>query len=162
MAALNPEQVAPTRRLTSLLTVGLLVLALLLAIYIGSNVLSVLYGVVAPPAPPLPPGMDQVSHTSEAYGVDRWIYQSSGDACAIPQYIQDNGGACRIAPMQCGEYRETQGDFSVINSIVARCVGRMDFSIFHEHWWSLITRTPDGKNQLETSREVYWIGTGPQ
>ncbi len=140
----------------------MLAAAVALALFIGTNVLSVLYGVIAPPLPPLPPDLEQVSHTSSAYGVDNWKYSTAGDACQLVKYVEDHGGACLVAPMQCGNYRELHENFSIATSVVARCGGQISFSIFHEQWWSLITRTIDDKALFELNREVYWIGTGPQ
>jgi len=150
-----------TRR-PPLLALLLLIAAVVLAFYIGTNVLSVIFAVIAPPLPPLPTGMDQVTHTNEAYGVDYWKYTSTGSACEYVKYVQDNGGVCAIAPFQCGAYGDSQGDFTNGNVTVARCSGQMAFSIFHEQWYSLIQRTPDHKAQFELNREVYWIGTGPE
>ena len=152
---------APSRR-PSPLALALLLAVVALAIFIGTNVLSVLYAVVAPPAPPLPPDMEQVSHDSPAYGVDHWTYTTTRDACEVVQYVQENGGVCVLAPMQCGEYRENSGDFSVGQSIVARCSGKIAFSIFHEQWSSVILRNLDDTVKYNLDREVYWMGTGPQ
>ncbi|HVU14477.1 MAG TPA: hypothetical protein VHD90_24540 [Phototrophicaceae bacterium] len=155
-------ETAPARQRPPLLAVVLAVVALGLAVYIGTNVLSVLYAVIAPPAPPTPPNMSQISHISEAYGVDQWKYVSTDDACTLLQYIQEKGGDCVIAPLACGTQREVDPYLSTDNTIVARCSGQMAFSIFNEQWWNLITRTHDGKAQIEINREVYWIGTGPE
>ena len=153
---------APAPRRIPVLALVLLVAVVALGIYIGTNVLGVLFAVVSPPLPPLPPGMDAVSHESDSYGVDLWKYTTTGDACEVVQYIQDNGGVCRVAPMQCGEYQEDNSGFTVANSVVARCVGSVEFSIFNMQWWALIMRQPDTRISLELHREVYWIGTGPQ
>jgi hypothetical protein len=133
--------VAAPRRVPAL-AIMLLIATVALAIYIGTNVLGVLFAVVSPPTPPLPSGMDLVSYDSESYGVDLWKYTSAGDACAVVQYIQDNGGVCQVAPAQCSR----DGDFS----------------IFNMQWWALVMRLPNRLTQLELHREVFWIGTGPQ
>jgi len=162
MAEITEQEAVPVRRRVPLLAILLLVVALILAVYIGTNVLTVLFGVISPPLPPLPPAMESVTHTSEAYGVDYWKYTSTTDACEVVQYIEDHGGVCQLAPLQCGEYRETTQDFSIANSVVGRCGGKVSFSIFNMTWWGLIMRTSDAKTQLELEREVYWLGTGPQ
>lgn len=154
-AALAPRRVP-------VLALVLLVAVVALGIYIGTNVLSVLFAVVSPPLPPVPPGMTSVSHETESYGVDLWKYTTTGDACEVLQYIQENGGVCRVAPMQCGEYREDNSGFSIANSVVARCTGSIDFSIFNMQWWALVMRLPTTETQLELHREVFWLGTGPQ
>ena len=164
MAEITPQEtpsVSRPRRLP-LLAILLMIAAVVLAFYVGTNVLSVLFAVIAPPSPPLPPNLTQTTHTSEAYGVDNWKYVSTGDACTLVKYVQDNGGTCHIVPLGCGEHRAVDPNLAVQNSIVARCDGKMDFSIFNEQWWELITYTTDGKPQIEVNREVYWLGTGPQ
>jgi len=155
-----PEAPNPGR--VPLLAILLLIAALLLAVYVGTNVLSVLFAVINPPLPPIPPNLTQVSHTSEAYGVDQWKYVSTGDACTLVKYVIDNGGSCRIVPLGCGENRAIDPNAAVENTIVARCDGKMAFSIFNEQWWSLITYTKANQPQIEINREVYWLGTGPQ
>lgn len=155
------EPASPARRIP-VLAIILLVAAVALAIYIGTNVLGVLFAIVVPPSPPVPPNMDLASHESVSYGVDTWKYTTSGDACEVVQYIQDNGGVCRLAPMQCGEYRELHEQFDIATSVVGRCDGKVDFSIFHMQWYAILTRLPNTLVQLELHREVYWIGTGPQ
>jgi len=157
----SPEA-APQPGRPPLLAILLLIAVVVLAFYVGTNVLSVLFAVVAPPAPPVPPNMTQTSHTSEAYGVDQWKYVSTGDACELVKYVQDNGGNCRLVPLACGEHRAVDPNLAVENSMVARCDGQMAFSIFNEQWWDLITYTTEGKPQIEINREVYWIGTGPE
>lgn len=153
---------APAPRRIPVLGIVLLVAAVGLAIYIGTNVLSVLFAVVAPPSPPLPPNMDAVSHESVSYGVDLWKYTTTDNACDVVEYLEENDGVCRVAPMQCGEYREEHSDFDIATSVVARCEGRVDFSIFNMQWWALVMRLPNTQTQLELHREVYWLGTGPQ
>lgn len=159
--AAAPDAPSPARR-PPFLAILLLMAVLALALFIGTNVLSVLYGVVAPPTPPLPPGMDQQTHTSSAYGVDTWKYVTDEDACQLVKYVEDHGGTCQIAPMQCSDYRELERDFSIATSIVARCGGQFNFSIFNQQWWAIILRTIDDKASFELHREIFWIGTGPQ
>ena len=158
IAPLEPEKAARP----PLLAIILLIAALILALYVGTNVLSVLFAVVSPPLPPIPPNLTQTNHTSAAYGVDNWKYVSTGDACTLVKYVQDNGGVCHIVPLGCGTSRAVDPNLSVVNSIVARCDGKMNFSIFNEQWWSLISYTKDGTPQIEVNREVYWLGSGPQ
>jgi len=161
MAEITPQETEKPGR-PPLLAVILLIAVLLLAFYIGTNVLSVLFAVVSPPLPPIPPNLTQTSHTSVAYGVDQWKYVTTGDACTLVKYVQDNGGDCHIVPLGCGENRAVDPNLTTEGSIVARCEGKMNFSIFNEQWWSLVTYTKDGTPQIEINREVYWLGTGPQ
>lgn len=151
---------SPARR-PPFLAILLLVAVVALAFFIGTNVLSVLYAIIAPPLPPLPPNMEQVSHESPAYGVDNWKYSTTQDACELVKYVQDNGGVCVVAPMTCGEFRD-EGSGNSSLALVARCSGDMAFSIFNEQWWSLIMRQASGTASFELRREVFWIGIGPQ
>src|SRR5688572_11040616 len=93
------------RRSPSFLLVLLLILGLVLAIYIGTNVIGVLFGMVSPPLPPLPTGLTETNHVSEAYGADVWTYTNPDDGCSFVEFYQQHG-LCTVAPMQCGELRE--------------------------------------------------------
>ncbi len=145
----------------SAIVVLLLIAGVALAIYIGTNVLGVLFGMVAPPLPPIPAGLIEVSHESENYGVDLWTYTSAVDPCEIvPQFGQS--GVCTYAPMQCGALRNVPDD-TFETDIVARCTGKVEFSIFTMEWWALISRViADSSTQVELEREVFWIGNGSQ
>ena len=145
-----------------LILIPLLIVVLVLALYIGTNVLGVLFAVIAPPNPPLPPDMTQIEHTSAAYGVDDWKYTSPTDACEVVKYIESSDGECQLMPLQCSDAQATTGDFIVNDTLVARCGGKVAFSIFNMQWWAHVTRNSATETQLELHREVYWIGTGPQ
>ncbi len=149
-------------RIPPLILIPLLIVLLGLALYIGANVLGVLFAVIAPPSPPLPPNMTQIEHTSEAYGVDDWKYTTTTDACEVVKSIEQNDGVCLLMPLQCADAQATTGDFQINDSLVARCGGKVAFSIFNMQWWAHVTRNSDTETQLELHREVYWIGTGPQ
>jgi len=157
--AIEPSEVRGRR--LSLLAIPLLVIVVVLAAYIGINVVSVLFAVVSPPLPPIPPNVVQTSHESTAYGVDYWRYTSTEDGCVLVRYLQENGGVCQIAPAQCAA-PEGQLGAATLDGIVARCEGRQDFSIFTMTWFGMVIREAPGKTQLQLDREVYWLGTGPQ
>lgn len=165
MAEVTPpaEQETPpaqARRIPFLALV-LMIAVVGLAFYVGTNILTVLFAVVAPPAPPLPANLTLTSHDSPAYGVDTWKYSVAGDGCDLIQYIQENGGVCIYAPNQCGEFRETDPNYANGNILVGRCEGEIPFSIFNQQWWALVTKSRTSAF-LEVNREVFWIGTGPQ
>jgi hypothetical protein len=140
----------------ALLIIGLA--AVLLAGYIGVNVIGVLYSMVAPPAPPLPAGMTEVSHVQKAYGVDAWVYRSADDGCDLMQAYMEVG-MCHPAPMMCGALRQEPTP-NLPREIVARCSGEQSFSIFVMQWNNYIFRRADGTSEVEVEREVFWIGTG--
>ena len=155
------ESVPRSGRRFVLLAVPLLVAVVVVAAYIGINVLSVLFAVVSPPLPPIPPNVTQTSHENTAYGVDYWRYTSSEDGCVLVRYLEENGGVCQLAPAQCAAPQGQQG-MVAMDGIVARCEGRQDFSIFTLTWRGVVIREAPGRTQLQLDREVYWIGTGPQ
>lgn len=149
------------RRSPSLLLVLLLILGLVLAIYIGTNVIGVLFGMVSPPLPPLPTGLTETNHINEAYGADVWTYASAEDGCSFVEFYQQFG-VCTVAPFQCGELREPPNLSTGETTVTARCTGGQEFSIFNMKWWALISRlNTDGTTRIELEREVFWIGEGP-
>jgi hypothetical protein len=170
VAAVNPQNTTSTTdraenstqpRRIPFLALVLMFAVVMLAFYIGTNILTVLFAVVSPPNPPLPDNLTLTSHDSPAYGVDTWKYSTPDDACDLVKYFQENGGVCVYAPNQCGQFRESDPNFANGSILVGRCSGEIPFSIFNEQWWSLITKSRT-EAYLETNREVFWIGTGPQ
>lgn len=158
----SPEPITAPRRSPLLLIV--LAVAFGVALIVGINVLRVLYGVIAPPLPPLPAGMTETSHTSDAYGADIWRYTSAQDPCAVAMFYAGQGGTCQYAPLQCAEPGYAP-DTGFPQAVVARCHGSVAFSIFHMQWWGQIirdTQAPDAPTILNLEREVFWIGTGPR
>jgi hypothetical protein len=130
----------------------------LLALYIGAQVLSVLYGIVMPPQPPRPNDVLEVSHQSDAYGVDSWEYTAPGDPCAVVQFYEARGGACVVGVGLCGR----EGSDQLETPAAAVCSGQTPFSIFNMHWSATIFPNSADSSRLEVKREVYWIGTGPE
>jgi hypothetical protein len=135
--------------------------ALVLALYIGGQVIGVLYGIALPPTPPLPRGSQLISHESTAYGVDYWRYHSPADACEVVAFYQANGGRCIVAPMQCAS--QTATTYTISDELVARCYGEVWFSVFAMQWMTVISRTQDADpvSRIILEREVFWIG-GPR
>lgn len=135
-----------------------------LALIVGFNILRVLYGVIAPPLPPLPAGMTETSHVSEAYGADVWGYTSPEQPCAAAAYLESQGGTCQYSPLQCSESDSVPFTGSS-TTVIARCHGATAFSIFHMQWWAEIihdNNTTETPTILNLEREVFWIGTGPR
>jgi len=147
-----------TRRSTVLLIV--LALAVLLALYIGSNVLGVLYGMVAPPLPPALSDLTQISYENAAYGVDSWLYSTPRAACDVAaDYARL--GVCQLAPLQCGDLREVPNP-DITRQVAALCSGEQAFSIFTMQWSARIFSKLDETTEIEMAREVFWIGTGKE
>jgi uncharacterized protein YneF (UPF0154 family) len=73
---------------------GLLV-ALLLAIYVGIKVAPTLVGMVLPPEPPIP--ADQVTLVEQKNlgpGSDEWLYTSDLTGCEVARYVDERVGDC--------------------------------------------------------------------
>ena len=160
----SPETEPRTARRLSLVTLIILAAVTIPTIIVGFNLLRVIYGVIMPPPPPLPPDVTQISHESEAYGVDKWRYSAAQTPCELAEYYISIGVTCSLAPMQCGSSIDTE-TYGLDTSLVARCRGAADFSVFHSQWAAEIARdntSPDAPAILDIEREVYWIGTGPQ
>ncbi len=141
----------------------LMVVLLVLALYIGINVLGVLFGILSPPMPPFPEGFVEVRHVNEAYGADVWTFNTDQDACGVAVALQAEG-VCQYSPLACGELRPIPNPYVPADLTVARCTGGEDFSIFNMHWWALVSRdeNDDTNAVIEFEREIFWIGDGPQ
>jgi hypothetical protein len=157
---LSPPQQGAFRLSIPMLVV--LIIVAVLALYIGTQVISVLYNITVPPMPPLPAGARLQSSTSTAYGVDDWTYSAASDPCQVAALYTAEGAACRISPGIC-EGGVTVG-VSGNAALVARCFGQVDFSIFTMQYEALINRDAADANatQLQLNREIFWIGEGRQ
>ncbi|MEO8610323.1 MAG: hypothetical protein ABI690_20675 [Chloroflexota bacterium] len=154
------------RRTVPLRVILLGVIALLLAVFIGTQVLGVLYVIVFPPAPPLPGDLTLMSHTNTDYGVDDWLYDSRQKPCDIVTYYTNSGGQCRLALFQCGNTQAnstSENDQPLPGDNVARCVGESKISIFAMRWQANIATGPsaDVPTEFRISREIYWTGAAP-
>ncbi|MFQ3565628.1 MAG: hypothetical protein SNJ59_01400 [Aggregatilineales bacterium] len=160
---IDAELEAPSHsgRKFNLLLTAIAAVAVMLALYIGGQVVGVLYGIVLPPTPPLPHGSRLISHESTAYGVDYWRYHNPTDACEVLAFYQTNGGRCVVAPMQCAS--QTATTYTIPDELVARCYGEVWFSVFAMQWMTIISRTQDADllSRIDLEREVFWIG-GPR
>ncbi|MFN8529949.1 MAG: hypothetical protein U0670_15215 [Anaerolineae bacterium] len=138
----------------------------LLVVVVGVGIitlpfLSILFNVLIPPKPPLPNvSLSEINHTNYDYGVDEWVYDASADPCDLLAYYQSIGAACNIAPLQCSRSRETSGNFTAENYVIARCDGMNTFSQFSMTWWALISREQADLSvaRLDVYREINWLG----
>lgn len=137
-----------------------LVLALVgagLAVYIGVNVIGVLFNIVSPPEPPLPDAAVETSHESPAYGVNYWRYTVSEDACSILEYYLSFTEDCMVSPMACAS---STSEYASADRLVARCYGNEQFSLFSQRWEAVILRNEldATTTRVDVSREVNWTG----
>lgn len=149
------------REAPSLLVLGLVAIALLLALFIGTQVIGVLYNIVVPPQPPLPEGITQLDYTSTAYGVDTWVYGTEQNACEVVRFYEANGATCRMSAFWCLDERDTSSfETTGQGQNVAQCVGSTDFSLFVMRWNATIATNylSDGVTHFNLSREILWGG----
>jgi hypothetical protein len=140
----------------------LAVAAVGLALYVGTQVIGVLYSILSPPLPPLPDNVIEMEHTSEAHGVDTWQYATAQDACSLTRFYESNGGTCIYAPDRC------EDAFIDLRSVrqgdnVSQCSGEMNFSIFALRWEAVIATgyEEETPTHYKLSREVFWTGAVP-
>jgi len=132
------------------------VVAVIFALFIGTQVIGVLYAIVYPAQPPLFSDSRELRHTSDSYGVDEWLYATDEDACEVLSFYQAEAETCRVSPNDCSS--------GLPNQNVARCTGEKSFSIFAMKWEVNIStgdRTSE-KTIFSLSREIFWTGSIPQ
>ncbi|MBI5669184.1 MAG: hypothetical protein HZC41_14360 [Chloroflexi bacterium] len=156
------EQETPARRTIpwQVLLLGLAGLAL--ALLVGSQVIGVLYSIVAPPLPPLPEGVALLEHTGADYGVDEWLYGTPQSACDVVRFYENNGADCRLSNGGCSGMRAGETPSTEPQS-VAQCEGEKRFSIFAMRW-NVIVATgyqQNGPTHFRLTREVFWTGDIP-
>lgn len=141
-----------------LLVIG--AVAVLLAVFIATQVLGVLFAIVFPPNPPLPENVAVITHSSDAYGVDDWLYGTDLSGCEVLYFYQAAADSCRIAPMTCsvGTSLDVRGE-----QTVGRCTGTLDFSLFAMRWNVTIGTgySEDGVTRIRLTREIFWTGAVP-
>lgn len=156
------EKPEPVRRTIPWQVILLGVGALALALVIGSQVIGVLYSIIAPPLPPLPDGVTLLEHTSAAYGVDEWLYGTEQSACDVVRFYQNNGADCRLSSGGCEGVSDGEAAPTEPQS-VAQCEGEKRFSIFAMYWHVNIATgyQQNGRTHFRLAREVFWTGSVP-
>ena len=156
----------PRPRTVPLRVIVLGVIALLLAVYIGTQVLGVLYVIMFPPGPPLPADLTLMSHTNTDYGVDGWSYSSTQQPCDIVTFYENSGGECELLSASCSD-GQTVTSSSNVNLFpgqnAATCTGVTHPSIFAMRWSAVISiaGVSDGATEFDIRREMFWTGQAP-
>lgn len=154
------EETNPPSRAVPWRVILLGIAALALALFIGTQVIGILYSIVAPPLPPLPESAKQLEHTSSDYGVDDWLYGVNQSACGVVRFYQEHDADCQITIDPCAGDTVTAARH---RNRVAQCTSERKFSIFAVRWDVKITSgyTEDGITHFQLSREVFWSGSVP-
>ncbi len=126
------------------------IVGFLLALYIGTQVVGVLVGILFPP---LPLNVTLITHQSSEHGMDDWVYNANLSACGIIAFYQSIGADCDVPPESC------QND---TRPLEATCTGASNFSIFAMRW-EVTIRPGEGMEHtdLRLAREVFWTGAVP-
>jgi hypothetical protein len=136
-------------------------LAFVLALVAASQIIGVLYGMINPPLPPLPPDVTQQAHSSEVYGVDAWAYR----AALLPQELHlfyvTSGASCTTAPFPPTESEALYQQFPDAGMLYAVCEGEIPFSRFAMRWRALISVYQPGEadTRLDLVRQIDWFGS---
>lgn len=135
----------------SILALG--IVGLLLTLYIGTQVMGVLVGILFPPGPPLPLNITLISYQSSEHGLDEWVYDVSLSTCNVAAYYESMGGRCEVPPESCSNDS---------TPLAVTCTGESNFSIFAMRWDAIIEPGGDTEHSnLSLSREVFWTGAVP-
>lgn len=116
----------------------------LLALVIGTQVIGVLYALAAPPVPPLPAGLVEITHTNVGHGHDTWLYQTQQPQCDVAAFFVEQGGYCPPCTA----------------STSLTCTGEREFSIFAMRWQADIDQAGI-TTQIQLERRVSWSGSFP-
>ncbi|MAS34638.1 MAG: hypothetical protein CL610_11570 [Anaerolineaceae bacterium] len=136
-------------------------LALIFVVLVGPRVVGVLFGIMAPPEPPVPPNARLLTYSREAYGVDVWTYDTTQDICDLVLFFKEQGGDCPIFPPRCATKTDSVPQSSP--DLIAQCVGDMEFSVFAMRWqFAIPVRSISPQRpRFDLSREIFWTGDLP-
>lgn len=150
---------APRRRgISSWWLIVLAVVIVVLLAVVGGQAVGVLAVIAFPPAPPLPPNVNELAHTNQDYGVDEWLYALDQDACQVTVFYQGQSGTCEMASTACSQADGTPSGGS--GEQVATCSGVYPISVFALRWQAVIM-VGSAENQdtrLRITREMLWSG----
>jgi hypothetical protein len=158
----TPNQEGAPKQYVSLRALILSVLTVLLALFVATQVIGVLYAIIFPPdGPVLPENILLISHEAESPGVDYWIYGTEQNSCDVMDFFRAQEGAtCRFVPYVCGGPDGRSFAQSTPAQQVGDCTGTMDFSIFSLRWHVNVSahHYTDGTTHFSVLREVRWFG----
>jgi hypothetical protein len=138
------------------------ILVFLLAIFVATQVIGVLYAILFPPdGPALPLNITELSHRTEAPGVDYWVYGTDQNACEVMSFFTTQNGTCQTLPLMCAGPDQLNLAESTPAQQVGSCTGEMTFSIFRLRWEVRVSshHLTGGTTHFTVLREVLWQAT---
>jgi hypothetical protein len=158
----TPNQESAPKQYVSLRALIWSVFAVVLALFVATQVIGVLYSILFPPdGPVLPANILEISHQLEAPGVDYWVYGTEQNSCEVMDFFRTQPGAtCRFVPYACGGPDGRSFAQSTPAQQVGNCSGEMNFSIFSLRWTVNVSahHYTDGSTHFSLLREVQWFG----
>ncbi|MDZ4671218.1 MAG: hypothetical protein SH821_10135 [Phototrophicales bacterium] len=116
-----------------------------------------LYGIVFPPAPPLPDFSSQTEKTVIDHGVEETRYTSSLNPCQVVQFYINEGGVCEVLWDVCIGDQFTTRNRSFIP--FGMCTGTTSAGAFGIRWTVDIDLLyPPDQTVFVVSHEVLWGG----
>jgi hypothetical protein len=157
-----PNRESAPKQYVSLRALIWSVVAVVLALFVATQVIGVLYAIISPPdGPVLPLDIMEISHRTEAPGVDYWVYGTEQNSCDVMDFFRSQEGAtCRFVPYTCGGADGRSFAQSTPAQQVGNCTGTINFSIFSLRWTVDVSahNYTDGSTHFSVLREVQWFG----
>jgi hypothetical protein len=139
--------------------IGLLII-MVGALFLGIQLFRVLFGLVFPEDPPIPPNAVETSHESVYYGVDDWRYETELNPCELARFYEDEGAVCVIQEGLCADESYHSPGYTIES--VATCSGRKNFAGFGMLYDLTIgihsRRGADEQTYFNIRRETLWGG----
>jgi hypothetical protein len=133
---------------------GIAGVVLVIVLVLGFQLVSILYALIALPAPPLPPDLTEAQHTNLTHGSDSWEYTTSAAPDTLVSFFREQGG-------QCVEVMLPQSDIvGAFERPGHRCSAVAQASIFNWRWQAEILAL-SGQTRLRLTRVVFWAGDAP-
>lgn len=156
----NPESTDDDEGSIGWLPVLIGVAALVIALVVGSQVVSAVYSLLFLPQAPVPANATLISATQQGYGSDTYHYQSMDSACAVIDYYQAQGATCASVVAWCQNVSIDQLPPEYAYQTAATCSQMVPFSAFGM-LYRVEIRTGsliDFKSEFYLEREILWSG----
>lgn len=137
---------------------GLLV-AFLIALFVGVQIVPTLSAVIAPPNPPLPTTgtMTVLLREQKGAGLDEFLYGTDQKGCDVARFYESRLGDCTYDPdSACQTPGGTRPIQPGLGQLVAQCTGTDSIGAYRLRWTVYISTgyTQGGQTHFRVVREV--------